>query len=396
MLIKQTTSIKGLRAKNLPPPVPLFEDNKEQSPPKKGEFIKLDLHAVPGEANSDTCQLEVRFFNSGSPRQWIEFLKTFQKIVAGQDLSTGPSKCNMARTLLKGDALRAFNEAAITHGNETNPHFADCLAHVTKHVFPRQALRKQKRCFRCQLRKVKEHTMHQTVTLLCESNHDLCFCPGGSPASSLDEQELCEIIECIVPNTWQRTLLIQGFDITEHTLSESLDKLEQLETAESIYEEVHKGQNANAEQKPAQKTEGSQRNAKSSRRGNGNKSNGKRSRESLPRELWCPYHNHPHTMQECKVINAQVKAMKQQRDAQLPNPKRVKFSGNKAWTRKPDPDGQINAFEAKAAKKIYNKWKVQKTKKAAKAARVDSDSDSSDDELNHRMEKCSVDSSDSE
>ena len=398
MLYKQTTSIKGLRAKNLPPPIPLFEDSEEQAPPKKGNFIKLDLHTVPGEAESDTYQLEVRFFNSGSPRQWVEFVKTFRKVVAGQGLNTGPSKCNMTRTLLKGDALRAFNKAATTRGNDANPNFTACLDDVTACVFPRQAPQKQKRCFRRQLRKPKEFTMRQTVTPLRESNHDLRFFPNGNENSSLAEEELCEIVEWIIPNTWQRQLLIQGFDITTHTLTELVEKLEQLETAESIYEEVHgKGQNANAEQQASKKSDGSKGNAKSSSRGSGNKPNGKRSRSStLPRELWCPYHDQPHTMQDCKVIGAQVQAMKNQRDAQFPASKKPRFS-NKTWKRKPDPEGETHAMLPKSRKTGKKSSKKASKKKVAFQETGSSSEEEWDEEkLSYVMEKSSISSSDDE
>ena len=240
--------------------------------------------------------------------------------------------------------------------------------------------------------------MCRTVTLLCESNHDLRFFPDGNENSSLAEDELCEIVEWIIPNTWQRQLLIQGFDVTSHTLTELVEKLEQLETAESIYEEVHgKGQSANAEQQASKKSNGSQRNAKSSSRGNGNKRNGERSRlSSLPQELWCPHHDQPHTMQECKVIGAQVQAMKNQRDAQFPASKKPRCL-NKTWKHKPDLEGEAHAMMPKS-RKTGKKSSKKASKKKAVFQDIGSSSEEEWDEekLSYVMEKSSISSSDDE
>ena len=72
---------------------------------KKHEFVKLDLKSRPGEEGSETYALNVRFYDSGTPREWINWCKNFEKVVAGHSLTTGPDKCNMARTLLCGDML---------------------------------------------------------------------------------------------------------------------------------------------------------------------------------------------------------------------------------------------------------------------------------------------------
>ena len=104
---------------------------------KKHEFVKLDLKSRPGEEGSETCTLNVRFYDSGTPREWIDWRKNFKKVVIGHSsLMTGMDKCNMAGTLLCGDALCVINQAALDDGTETNEHLQVMTEAVTKHVFP--------------------------------------------------------------------------------------------------------------------------------------------------------------------------------------------------------------------------------------------------------------------
>ena len=98
VLSKETTSIKGLRARQEKPPLPLQPEDLQE--PKKGEYVKLDLRSNPTDENSETFAVDVRFFDSGTPRQWINWCKDFEKVILGHNLHTGPSKYNMAQTLL--------------------------------------------------------------------------------------------------------------------------------------------------------------------------------------------------------------------------------------------------------------------------------------------------------
>ena len=127
----QEHPITTLRAKRIPPAVPLFPD--EQPEPKKGECLKLDLRANPADPTSETYGISVRFFKDGTPAEWLVFLKTFTKVIVGQNLTTGPSKYAMARQLLQGDALREFNNEASQNDTETNANFQDVMKAVTKH-----------------------------------------------------------------------------------------------------------------------------------------------------------------------------------------------------------------------------------------------------------------------
>eukprot|EP00957_Ditylum_brightwellii_P061306 4652814-Ditylum_brightwellii.AAC.1 len=60
--------------------------------------------------------------------------------------------------LLKGDALTVFEQAEIAHGNQTVPHFNECLDDVAEHIFPEKAGQIQKHYMRRNLRLTKDQT----------------------------------------------------------------------------------------------------------------------------------------------------------------------------------------------------------------------------------------------
>eukprot|EP00957_Ditylum_brightwellii_P054731 4147522-Ditylum_brightwellii.AAC.1 len=57
----------------------------------------------------------------------------------------GPPSYTVAKTLLKGDALTAFEQAEIDHSAQCVLTFKLCLDDVAEHVFPKKAGQTQKR-----------------------------------------------------------------------------------------------------------------------------------------------------------------------------------------------------------------------------------------------------------
>ena len=120
-----------------PPPVPL--ELPEARTLKKSEYLKMDLKSNPGKVMSETYSINVPYFSHGLPYEWILFLKTFEKVVKGQNLTSASSKFTMMRMLLQGEALHIF-ESNATGLVEMQANFTICMNAVTKHVFPCHAL----------------------------------------------------------------------------------------------------------------------------------------------------------------------------------------------------------------------------------------------------------------
>ncbi len=125
------------------PPIPFHRPDPPK--PDKSDQLTFKLRSNPGNADSATYELTVAYFRTGTPEEWLLVRKAILEICTGQNLTTGPQRFTLARRVLKGDALAAFNDQASEEGNETLATFNTCLRHVTDHVFPARALQTQKR-----------------------------------------------------------------------------------------------------------------------------------------------------------------------------------------------------------------------------------------------------------
>ena len=83
--------------------------------------------------------------------------------------------------------------------------------------------------------KLLDMTIRQFVTAVQGLNQDFKYFPDAGDDPFLPEDELADIAEAGCPNVWQCQELNQGFDATEHSLTELMEFFECLETTEKIY-----------------------------------------------------------------------------------------------------------------------------------------------------------------
>jgi hypothetical protein len=103
----------------------------------KDECLMFKLRSVPTDDNLTTYEITVGYFKTGTPEELLLFLQNLCKIFVGQNVTTGPNRYAITRRLLQGDALAAFDRAAVRHGTETLEHFQESLKDLKTHVFPR-------------------------------------------------------------------------------------------------------------------------------------------------------------------------------------------------------------------------------------------------------------------
>ena len=126
----------------------------------KDKLSSFKLRSDPSDASSPTYELSVRYYNDGTPEEWLLFLKAVKEVLRGQGITTGPPAFSMYRRLLKGDALAQFNAAA-TNMTESMANLTLVLQQVTTHVFPDKALVKQRVYMNRYLRKTMQVKMRQ-------------------------------------------------------------------------------------------------------------------------------------------------------------------------------------------------------------------------------------------
>ena len=238
-------SVPGAKPNYIPPPIPFERPTaaKEEDPSKtKGSTrVGFDLRAVPGNPNSQTYKLYMDVFSDGTPEEWLLHMKQLDKVLVGQNCLNGPEKFAMARRVMDGDALAAFDEAARVRGDETNENFKLVMQDVTSHIFPRRALQVQCRYMRRFLQKPKEMKISKFMARLSELNAYLAYFPpfganyeGDADFQRLDTQELLEIAEFAVPNSWLRMFVENDFEPMDSTIVQFVNFCERLEQLESM------------------------------------------------------------------------------------------------------------------------------------------------------------------
>ncbi len=299
----------------------------------KDSYLKMKLRSTPTDADSPTYELEICYFKSGTPEEWLKFKKNLNRVIIGQNLTTGPTQYAMARRLLLGNCLAVFNNKAEELQNETVSNFKLCLKAVAKDVFPPKALMTQKRYMRRVLRKPKEMKIREYFTRYRELNNYLEEFPPFKDGQKLPEDELMEHAEFAIPNAWQKQMVLQGFNPVEHSLQEFIEFCERLEVSEDIYDGAHtKGQKTKFQKE-------------SSSNSNPQKETGKPfNKKRKHTNYFCLYHgnNTSHNTDDCKILKAQAERMA----AAHKNAGKNTWSREKANKEKEENDKKKKAFQS--------------------------------------------------
>jgi len=298
-----------------PPPIPL-----EPGPPlepKKGESLKMPIKANPADPHSEEYSITVPYFSIGTPEQWLKWIKIFNEIKKGQNLMTASALVTLARQLLRGDALRVFNNKANELFQERTPttnEFTQCMQAVTKDVFPERALIWQKRAMRRIFKKPQQMTVRYFANRLCEVNDYLPSFPPFKEFAKLSEEELTDILEYGFPHSWKKEMLRTGFFIADHTFLDVREYGERLEVIEgfgvnpSDKNKSHQGRQPGGRKQSDADNLGPQHLLDASRR---TFDRFKKKEKFKWTTKYCPLHKTAsHDIGECKTLISQAKKMR--------------------------------------------------------------------------------------
>eukprot|EP00980_Cylindrotheca_fusiformis_P025358 scaffold13510_cov128-Cylindrotheca_fusiformis.AAC.1 len=169
-------------------------------------------------------ELQVPYFDSGTPAELLELLEKVAEVQAGQDLTTGPDKYRLMRQVLKGAGKTQFEEAVREQGgNETNNNYNKVIAMFKVKLFPRDALMNQKRALQKHLRKPFDMNMREYASRMSELNELLLQFPPREPGLVATKFEDYEIIQCIqdgLPNYYNTFMREHGYKPVNETLSD--------------------------------------------------------------------------------------------------------------------------------------------------------------------------------
>ena len=135
------------------PPIPLKAENKTY---KKEDCVVIKCRSNPTDSSSTTYDLSIPIFKDGNPEEFLKLVKNVEQAAKGQNMTTGPTKFALAKRLLDGGALIAFENAGTAVTSEMNETFKQAIKDVTEHVFPKPAYQKQKSNTRRLLKKPRD------------------------------------------------------------------------------------------------------------------------------------------------------------------------------------------------------------------------------------------------
>jgi len=365
------------------PVIPLEKPEEKQLKP--GEFHKYKLRTVPTNEKSTTYELDIEFFDNGTPEKWLMTRRAILQVIHGQNITDYPEQCNAARRVLRGQSLTAFETSVLAQqnmiGKMVDPKdpskgtfrvkIENDLDMVTRHVFPPRAYQTQKRWMRRFLRKPKDMTTIKFVSRVKEINEYFDVFPfleNGRDPKKLKDDELLDIFEFGMPPSWQAEFLLQGFDPVSNSIERFVEICTTIETVEAC--------NANSENKKRKGSDDSKGSPNKKRRG---ERTGKYN---------CLLHgpNNTHETGDCKVLKANVAKLKKDSSDKKPS-----FGfGNKK--RKEDLQAITNAV----VEALYSQNK-KKDKKKGKEAHASEDTETTSVEnYDQNSSDNSSDSSDEE
>jgi hypothetical protein len=111
--------------------------------------------------------------------------------------------------------------------------FETVIKGLTLHVFPRRALSTQKRCMRRFFRKPIDMTMQEFMARVVEINELMAqYPPNFNENQKLPNDEILDIGEFAMPNSWQQEMTRQDFDPQDVDINALVAFCERMEATE--------------------------------------------------------------------------------------------------------------------------------------------------------------------
>lgn len=286
---------------------------------EKGEYQTYKLRNTPTDPDSPTYALAVPYFSSGCVEEWLKFRRNLTKVLTGQNVTTGPAQYSVARRLLDGDALAAFNNSTTVAGHtETTVTFQSGLNEVARQVFPPRSVQLQKRYMRRFVRKPATMKTREYAARIVEINNYLPSFPpstvGGAVPTKLDDDELVDLMEFGIPRTWQRAMVLQDFDPTDASIQDFIAFCERMERVE-LADGGHSTSNNNNKSGNRENGSSPEKTPRSTKRF--------RSRDDDEGDQECLLHGKGgHSSHECRTLKAQARRMNNTFGAQHPSKKK--------------------------------------------------------------------------
>jgi hypothetical protein len=191
--------------------------------------------------------MKVAKFEDGTPTEWIEVINALEEIWKQNSLTTGSDRQASVKTILREDALTAF-EASIDEDLEpeegaaeggpanqlTTEMIDDALISVAKNIFPHRALEIQKIWMKRQIRKPKSMPVRKMIAIITKMNNSLARFPKADESDKFKDKELLEIVEWSLPDEWRAQFDLKGYVPSKYDKKRLIAEAEAIERAETL------------------------------------------------------------------------------------------------------------------------------------------------------------------
>ena len=344
MLMNETIRKNGKVNSHQVPIIAL--ERARSSDSKDQKHIEHTCYNTPGDSKTGKYVIQVPIYDSGNPEEWINFVELVNKCIIGQNITTGPQMYQLALRVLQGDAKAQFEAQTGHFGTQTAGNFKSVMAAMTVHVFPRYALRDQKRYLNRYLEKPLKMKVRKFVTRLTQLNHYLESFPPDSPGQQvqkLPDHEVKEILFYAMPKSWQKSMTVQGYNY--------MDDAETVSHMADFFELRCENLEVKPEKKSKKDKKASFKKKKSSVQFQ-NDSEEESSEDEKPRSnrFYCLLHGRgAHTTDSCKELKKLIRENKKN-----------KFSKSKGKRSTSYNKHEVNALLDKKLKKVFKSKKKKK------------------------------------
>ena len=211
-------------------------DRPEPKQLSTGQFLTLKCQNTPGDADSTTYNLQIPYFGSGTAEEWLQFVDNLNKGIKGQNITGGVKRYELAEKLLIGEMLTAFKTQTDARGDRNQNNFKLILKDLASYVFKSTDYRDQKIYMRRYMTKPRDLAIRPYVARVRELNNFLKQFPTGNvntDPTSLDEDEIKDLLNHGIPKSWQHSMVKQGFSYQDETVYKFVSFSERLEAVEN-------------------------------------------------------------------------------------------------------------------------------------------------------------------
>ena len=159
----------------------------------------------------DVATMEVPVYEMGDVEDWLEWRKSFQRLLQVKQMADGPVLFRHARILLAGEALDQFNGIASDKApEETAENFDATLQEFTNQMLPSHTAKRVKR-YLLEIQKPLYMSVAQFVVRLQQINSYFPYMPEGNKQNvALTAKDMKFVLEQAVPQAWRSALERSG------------------------------------------------------------------------------------------------------------------------------------------------------------------------------------------